>query len=203
MKKTSTLVALIASGALIAGCGGGDTTTVTVSDSGTTVDPIDQAPDQRPETETTEDNEVITNAKVGGPSKTDGNLSIRVDKLEVIPRAIPAHEHWTSKTIEPTEGAKLVVATVTAKNDGKQSVHPFCGRQGNSLSDTDERIFESDDRSIGLPGNTLCEDIQPGFKSTMKILYQVPMDAKVVRVTLWDADDPEDPRGDSRIRFYR
>ena len=147
----------------LAGCGGsakssGEAAVKTV----TVTTPIDQAPSAQTATveATTEQSAGITDIGIGQSAK-DYNLTFKVESIQV-EKSIPISY---SDPIQAPAGAKMMVARVTYRNDGKVKADPFCGGNGAVLIDNQDRNFEFDSsNAIFIDNNRICEGIQPGFK---------------------------------------
>lgn len=148
---------------------------------------------------------VIVDGVVGGPAQRDGQLDIAATKLEVSTKRQPSQE-WASETnIVPSSGAKFVIASLRIENSGTQSVMPLCIGRSTLAIDASDRNFDQDARTDDLAGNeAVCDKLQPGLRRAYKVLYEVPVDATITHIAIWDSDDPADPFGnESVIRFAR
>lgn len=185
----------------LAGCGSEKVVTVTA---GSTTGTIDDAPATDTTTQTTTTDGTQSGAKdieLGGTG-TDGALSIRARAIASTRSPVAAQEY--ADPIVPATGAKLVVVDLTVRNDGSNPLTPFCGGGGTVLIDERNRNFNPDSRQFQAAGNDdLCQDLNPGFRRDLKLVFQVPLDAKISAVAVWDSDEPGDYSGDTWLRFPR
>ena len=191
MKRLGLVTAITALGAgavlLGAGCGGdGDNAGVTVTvtepaiESAPAAGPSPGAPEPSPDREP-------TYVKVGQPGK-DGTITFRVlgsRQVESIP--LPFDD-----PIRAPAGAKLIAVRVTWRNDGKVRADPFCGQQGAVLIDQEGRNFDLDTDAVSIEANSICEGVQPGFRSTEILPFIIPADAQVYGIALWDPAEEDD-----------
>ncbi|MGE3138125.1 MAG: hypothetical protein AB7I08_08690 [Thermoleophilia bacterium] len=195
---------------MLAGCAGGDsdtssgapadapapvTVTVTAGDEA-------EAPDAD-EAATEGDTQEINGRtallrEVGQPGK-DGAVIFRVTKLGPV-ASLPVEY---SDPVTPASGARLIRAEVVITNDGKVKVDPFCGQTGAILVDQEGRNFEFDSNTVSISGNSICEGVQPGFRSTETLAFQVPKDARVSSLALWDNSEEGDYEGRTYVRVSR
>ena len=177
---------LVVPAMIAAGCGGAATRTVTV-----TTPPIDAGPSASQPTETTTRADGATVATVSETTR-DGGLQFRVTRFYETARTLPVKEF--SDPVKATKGAKFVVAEVTVKNLGKKSTMPFCGGTGTVLIDSENRNFDAaSEKMIDLAGNErMCDQINPGFRTSMQLLFEVPSDTQPKAVALWDTDEVDD-----------
>lgn len=184
----------------LSGCGStGEVVTVTKSDPAAAPAQDEQVTTP---TETESGGRDIRIGTVGGPALTDGSMTVQVNSLEATRSKVPNNPY--SDQITPVGGAKLVVAEVIVLNDGRKSISPFCGGSGSTLVDDSERNYDQDTRTNDVAGNDICiDDIQPGFKKTYKLLYQIPLEAKVDSIAIWDTDEESDYFGKTVIQFAK
>jgi hypothetical protein len=193
-------------------CGGTETVTVvqttTVTETETVPEqvetsPVPDATETETEAESEEDTSGQTIRQVGGTG-IDGGLAFRVTSIREV-ASVPQDEFTEPNPARPVAGAKFVTATVTVINNGQTGAGPFCGGGDAVLIDDRDRNFEPvGDVQISIPGNNICgDDIQPGFKDTYTLVFQVPKAAKIVGVAVWNSDDEDDFSGDSYVLFRR
>ncbi len=79
-----------------------------------------------------------------------------------------------------------------SEGERRQGRHDYC--RASAAARTDD-----------LAGNeAICDNLQPGLHRDYKVLYEVPVDATITHIAIWDSDDPDDPSGnESVIRFAR
>lgn len=200
-KRTSTIVAFVSAGVLaLTGCGGGDTSATTPRtpiDVATDTSSTDPKPTSG-RTETREDGSVITYGKIGGPGVRDGRFTFRVTK--VAESNTPLQPQF-SEPLTPQPGAKWVIVSVTARNDGTTPEEVFCGSSGAQLVDTNNRNYSPSDGQAVYNADW-CSNVQPGLRFSADLLFEVPVAAEPFAVALWDHNDPGDPRGrQSWVRF--
>lgn len=172
----------------VAGCGSGETTTVTVA--GPAGD-ITGAPAAAPEpVETVSDGRVYRDVKVGQPGR-DGGITFVVRGMRPV-GSVPRGE-FSDGPLRPVAGAKLFVADVEYRNDGKEGVLPFCGSSSAVLVDEADRNFTPVDSMTEFVGNDeLCDQVQPGFRGRVTLAFEVPRAARVATLVLWDDREPGD-----------
>lgn len=197
----SALLAL----AMLAGCGGdedadgaGIVRTVTVTEGSSD---IDSAPsdDEESGDDTEEINGRTALQRTVGQTGKDGAITFRVTAIE--PTA-PIQREFDDPISAPS-GARLIRATVVIRNDGKVKVDPFCGNSGAILIDDQGRNFEFDSGSVSIDGNSICEGVQPGFRSTETLVFAIPEGARPEALALWDGNEPDDFEGATYVRFSR
>jgi hypothetical protein len=67
---------------------------------------------------------------------------------------------------------------------------------GAVLLDERDRTFETLDDQLWIPGNDICgEGVQPGFKATQHLAFQMPKDAQIGGLALWNDDADNDILG--------
>lgn len=185
---------------MVAGCGGGETETVTV-----TSPSIDAGPSSdEGATTSTSRSEGAVDVAINAVGR-DGGLQYRVSKVIQTTGQLPVSEF--SDPLKPAKGAKFVVVDVTVKNVGAGPTMPFCGGTGTILIDAADRNFQTDGMNmISLAKNSgvLCDNLNPGFRSSMQLLFEVPSDASPTAVALWDTDEDDDFNGQNswiRVRI--
>jgi hypothetical protein len=81
-------------------------------------------------------------------------------------------------------GSATWTATVTVKNNARESTSPFCGGTGATLLDTQDRSF--DPEAVISESSATCEDIQPGLtRSNLQFTFELPTSAKPRLLKLW------------------
>jgi hypothetical protein len=209
IRMTTSWLAALSSAALLASCGGGEPETVTVVETVTqtetvteTVEPIPDATETTPPDSSSGGSAGATQRKIGGTGIDDG-LAYRVTRLTEVP-SIPQDEYTEPRTVTPVEGAKLVTADVTVTNNGSTSVDPFCGGTGSVLVDEEDRNFDPlSEVQVSIPGNEICGDaLQPGFKQSYTLAFQIPKSATPAGLAVWNSDS-DDYSGESYVIFVK
>ncbi len=204
-RSAGWLVLLIASALLVAGCSGGETTVTVTTEApqefeeapvaGNVIEDVD---DVEPVEEETAEADVTVHEI--GSTATDEGVEVKVRKIQVVD-SIPVATDWGDDgPITASKGAQLVRADVTWKNVGKKSAANFCGGGGAKLIDTDGREFDSHDRQFDASG-TICDDVQPGFKSDSILVFELPKDATPDMLRIWDGNSDDDFFGGSYLLF--
>ncbi|MBF6618850.1 MAG: DUF4352 domain-containing protein [Patulibacter sp.] len=131
-----------------------------------------------------------------GKAATDDDMTFKVESFDRV-SSVPVSEF--SDPITGDDDAAFYIATVTWKNNTSTSARNFCGDRGAVLVDGEYRNFDIDDRTIDVADGGTCEDVQPGFKATVKLLFQMPDDAEPDMLALWNSDAPADPQRETYI----
>jgi hypothetical protein len=130
---------------------------------------------------------------IGEPG-VDEDLTFKVTSIEAV-QAIPVDEY--SDPIVRRQGTKLIRVDLTYKNNTSDGIDPFCGGRSIVLLDRDERNFDPIDNYIDIAGNEICGDeLQPGFKRSVTIAFQIPRDSKTLGVVLWNGESDDDYSGE-------
>jgi hypothetical protein len=117
-------------------------------------------------------------------------------------RSVQTYQRDFEAPVTAVSGARFIIATVEVKNDGQVAVQPFCGGGGAVLIDAKNRNFSVSDDEIDLSGNTVCGgDLQPGFRNSFRLLFQVPISSRIINLAVWNDGQEGDPTGDSVIRY--
>ncbi len=190
----STAAAALA--VVLAGCGGAETVTVTVGSDGEAPE-LEAAPQQNPSEGTTTESSggVVTQRAVGGKPAKDGSVTYRVASVRAV-GSIPAKNEYSS-AVTPQRNTTLWAIRVSARNDGKTGVTPFCGGTGVVAIDQDGRNFDIDTSGALEVSNDFCTEIQPGFRGSYLLPVRTPKGARIVAVGTWDSDDANDFSGDT------
>jgi hypothetical protein len=182
--------------------GGQKVVTITAQGSGAATDEFSTAPEAEDEF-----SEETTTAETGGfhgvgESAEDDGLLFKVVSLKEVDEIPVGKYSFPSKPIRPVKGAKLVLAAVVWKNNTNQSADNFCGEGGAKLADEQDRNFDPIDRQIDIKGNTICsKDVQPGFKVKQYLAFQMPKDADIGGLALWNSNSEDDFLGDTFVVF--
>lgn len=131
-----------------------------------------------------------------GEAGTDGSLSFTLTGTRIadsVPR-----KKYEGPPLGARQGAKLVVADIEFLNDGQESVDIHCAFDlGSALHDAQDRQFDHVESLYEIEGNTDCNEyIQPGFRSTETIVFEIPADAEPAVVRLWDPNEGGGAFGD-------
>lgn len=179
---------------LVAGCGGG-ATTVTVTSATTSID-AGPANDEGTTTAATTTQTGSKIAKIGWV-EVDGSLQFRVNSFRATTAALAVQQY--SDPVIARKGAKFIVVNVTVKNIGKVAVTPFCGGTGSVLVDHEDRNFQPIDQLYSLAGNEdICGgELNPGFRATVDLAFEVPKDVVRDSIALWDPNEDGDYTGDA------
>ena len=194
------LLSACAFGLLATGCGGGSAaktvTAVTTVTQTVTTATSDGISGPSADTTTAASTSPASGAKiadrkinqVGG----DGHLLFKVTSWQIVASVPQSYD----QPVKPAPGAKLLEATVTVQNNGQTSVSPFCGGSDVTLIDGKNRNFDALSQAmVGIPGNNTCDNLQPGFHATYKLVFQMPATAVPTDLALWDSDDANDYSG--------
>ncbi len=207
MKSSTVIARLIVSVATISalslimtGCGGGSSTvTVTNVAEQPTID-ADDAPQSG--------SEVTTGINAGakevslGQTGSDASLAFKVTRFSATAGNVAVQSY--ADPIKPASGAKMIVVDVVVKNEGQTAQMPFCGGTGSVLIDTENRNFNPITNQYTVAGNDeVCTDLNPGFKRTVKLVFEIPTAAKVSAVALWDANEEGDFSGNTWVRVSK
>lgn len=196
--KQVRLLALLVIGVLLAGCSGGESSvTVTVTEGA-----------QEDSTATAESDPAEADDEEEGPAtpirlgKTgeDGSLAISVHGIH-LHDTVDAEYPFDGETIEPRDGAYLVKVNATWTNNGKSAIWP-CSTSTIVLIDEEERNFTPADDTYKITGDD-CNETQPGFKATGAILFEVPDDASITGVAMWDDSEPDDYDGSKSYLSFK
>ena len=190
-------VATIGAGLLIAGCGGGGAvTTITVSAT-SPADSLDTTPSADGNTETGID-AGASDVAMGGVGR-DGGLQFRVTSVNRSSTQIPVQEY--AERVAPAKGAEFIIADVVVKNIGQTSSTPFCGASGTVLIDLDGKNYDPINSLYSIAGNdALCEKLNPGFKRSVRLVYEVPKNVTTHAIALWDTEENGDYNGQTWVR---
>jgi hypothetical protein len=138
-----------------------------------------------------------TERSFGGVGIDEG-IAFRVTGWETVTSVPQEYDN----PVHPVAGAKFVLVTVNWSNKTKTAADPFCGGQGAVLIDSEDRNFEpKSSEQISIPGNDICEDLQPGFQRTDKLLFELPNSAKPGSIALWNSDSETDYSHESYVIF--
>ena len=129
-----------------------------------------------------------------GQSGRDDGLIFKVEGLEEVQSI--SRGQFSEGPITPPEGAKLIKATVTVRNDGKTAADPFCGGSGAVLLDEKDRNFRTLENQIEIEGNEVCDGgVEPGFKTTYTLAFKMPPAAEIGGLVVWNTEAQDDPGG--------
>jgi hypothetical protein len=70
------------------------------------------------------------------------------------------------------------------------------------LLDQNARNFDPIDDQIDIANNGPCDDVQPGFKQTVTLAFQMPKDSNTTELVLWNdaaEDDFDGSQSDVRV----
>ena len=120
----------------------------------------------------------------------------RVTRLEEVD--LIRTDELTPQPMRPSTGAKLIRADIVYKNNTSVPVDVFCGGGSSVLLDADQRNFQPKDGYIDIAGNDVCgNEIQPGFKSNVTLGFEMPDDAQIGGLVLWNGSDESDSTGEA------
>lgn len=186
------LLILSSTAVLLIGCSGGDETvteTVTVTElENETPAESDRADEP---SEDTEDDSAATPVSFG-KTGDDGSLEISVVDLS-LHDLVAGVGLWAGESIEPRDGAYLATVEVKWTNNGKVSYIP-CSTSAIVLVDQEGRNFTGHPEQFLVSGEG-CREVQPGFETTGTVLFEVPDDAEIASVALWDETESGDYDG--------
>jgi hypothetical protein len=162
-------------------------------------DPID-APTLDEDLEDTDDLNLPTETFSVGETAEDDGVLFEVISLQVVDSI--AVGELSDGPVTPAEGAQLVQADVRWENDTSAPVDPFCGGGSATLLDGEERNFDPTDDTLDISGNETCGDeVQPGFKQDITLAFQLPDDAEIGGLALWNGSDDIDVGGETFVLF--
>jgi hypothetical protein len=194
------------------GDGTPDTEDGAVFDANSTTAPVDDNPtDEFDDAPSSDDEDYLddadeetehTSVSVGEPA-VDDDVTFKVLSLEAV-SSISTGE-FSDGPITAKPGAKLVKAVVTWKNNMDDGADIFCGGGSAILLDQNERNFDPIDDQIEISGNEMCGgDVQPGFKQTVTLAFQMPKNSNTTELVLWNSDAEEDYDGEqSDVRVMK
>lgn len=140
-----------------------------------------------------------TNVRVGDAA-ADDDVTFKVTSLQTV-QSIPVDEY--SDPIVRKPGTKLIRADITWKNNTNAPLDIFCGQEPAILLDQDQRNFQPRDVTLDIAGNETCGDeLQPGFKQSVTLAFQIPADSKTLGLILWNKDAEDDFDGSSSSIFF-
>jgi hypothetical protein len=194
-RRVSTCALLVAGLSIVAvGCGGSTkTVTVTTGDLGGPSADTNTSPAPTPA-----DNGPKITDRAMWQIASDGTEQFKL--LSV--RSVQSIAQDFDSPIAAVSGARFIIATVEIRNDGRVAVQPFCGGDGSILIDSKDRNYSVNDNEMNLSGNTVCgDDLQPGFRNSFKVLFQVPVSSRITNLAVWNTDQASDPSAASVIRY--
>jgi hypothetical protein len=173
------------------------------SSSDASTDEFDNAPSEDDDSYLDDTEEETTHTSVSvGEAGVDDDVTFKVLSLEAV-SSIQTDE-FSDGPITPKAGAKLVKAVVIWKNNMNKSASIFCGGGSALLLDQNGRNFDPIDNQIDIAGNGLCDDVQPGFKQTVTLAFQMPKDSNTTELVLWNDDAEDDFDGEqSDVRVLK
>ena len=126
----------------------------------------------------------------------DDGVSFKVKNIDEV-ASISISEYTGEGPIKPPTGGKLIKVSLSVKNDGKDSINPFCGGfSGIQLVDADERHFDAHEDSVSISGNDICgNNIQPGFSADFTFAFKLPRGSTVGYLSIWNSEAEEDSEG--------
>lgn len=154
--------------------------------------------DELPEVETDVDEPDVTDLRMGQVG-IDEEVAFRVESVKKVARLKRSYD----SDLKAVRGADLWAAVVSMKNLGKVGKDPMCGGGGGVLIDPEDRNFEPHEDSISIMGNDegFCGgNIQPGFKATVTLAFEIPKGVRPAALALWSIDG-DDYFGESYLRF--
>jgi hypothetical protein len=208
MRRLPLLLALACAAAALGACGSGEQQTVTLvrTETVTRTETVEAAPEQTPaETDTTESTESgEASGSSGrlerefGGTGIDGNIAFTVKGWNKASSV--AQEYEAAEQAGP--GATFWLVDVAYTNKGKTSVSPFCGSSGAVLIDEEDRNFDHDSSvGISMADNPLCDDLQPGFRENVTLVFKTPSTAKPNSIAVWDDSETDDFSRESYVVF--
>jgi hypothetical protein len=100
---------------------------------------------------------------VGGTG-IDEVIAFRVSRIAAV-ASVPVDEFTSGGPLRPVRGAKLIAVNVTYRNDTKDSIDPFCGGNGATLVDEQDRNFDPlPDQLDARAAGDMRNEVQPGFR---------------------------------------
>jgi hypothetical protein len=157
---------------------------------------------------TTEDpNAPQTTVSVGQTAIDDG-VTFKVHAIEAV-SSIPRSGYYAEDgPVTPKPGAKLVKVVLTWKNNTGQPVDLFCGGGPATLLDRDGNNYDATDDTLELNGGSgsggpCGDDVNPGFKQTLTMAFQLPKSALTQGIALWNGEAADDFSGDTFVLFTK
>jgi hypothetical protein len=166
-------------------------------------DDLSEAPSaDEGEPETDEDGRKLPEKIVPvGATAIDDDVTFKVLALEPV-QSIATDEY--SDPVTRVEGSKLIKAVIMWKNNTDAPLDIFCGGEPAILLDQDERNFQPKDVTLDIAGNETCgEELQPGFKQTVTLAFQMPRESSTYGLGLWNSGSEDDPSGDTFVLFEK
>ncbi|MDP9235464.1 MAG: DUF4352 domain-containing protein [Actinomycetota bacterium] len=160
---------------------------------------IDTAPGEVDETTPPVPQPTGDNRLAIGRAGEDAGLVFKLVSVKEVASQQLKDYYGTPPTLTPKKGAKLIAASFLFLNDGKQSVDIWCAFDlGSRLIDSEQRQYDPVDQLYLLAGNTDCnEAIQPGFRTSETVVFEVPRDSKPSEVDFWNPNDGTDYFGEA------
>ncbi|CAB4935504.1 unannotated protein [freshwater metagenome] len=208
MRNAGLLLLVVASLAAV-GCGSSDmrtvVKTVTAEPTAATTEEasIDAAPSSGKAVDAAEPESPSGVTETGVPGVgVDDDVTFRVSSIEAV-SSLPT-DGFEDGPMVAAKGAKLIAAVVTWKNNMNSGQDIFCGGNSTVLLDDKGRQFDPVDDQIWIVGNDICGDeVQPGFKQTVTLAFQIPSDAEIGGLVLWNSDSEDDDDGESSSLLFR
>jgi hypothetical protein len=179
--------------AALASCGGG-TETITVTTESTVTEVVTETVEAAPSDDETVTDDTGTSGSAQGRTERrfgqtgiDDGVAFVVHGWRVV-STIPQGEF--TDPAPAGAGAKWVLVDLSFTNKGQTGVDPFCGSDGATLIDAQDRNFEFDgETAIPYPGNEICDELQPGFKRKLTLPFKLPKSAEQAAIALWNSSD--------------
>jgi hypothetical protein len=189
----------------LAGCGGSneasETVTVTVTVTAQATTPTQTVPDDSAATTATTEEPPASKKQIErsfGGVGADGDVAFSVKSWRRVSSVLQSYE--SAKT--PVAGAAFVEVTVSYENRGKKALSPFCGGQGAILIDEDDRNFNpKSEIAVGRPGSKICDELQPGFKRTDVLVFEIPKSARENSIAVFDPNESDDFLNETYVIF--
>jgi Domain of unknown function (DUF4352) len=134
-----------------------------------------------------------------GDDGEDAGLKFKLNDVEEV-NSLPVEQDYfgAPASLRPSHGGELLAASIVFSNDGKGSVDICCAFDlGARLIDSENREYDPIEDLYLVEGNTDCnERIQPGFKTTETVVFEVPKSSDPVAIEFWNPNDGQDYFGE-------
>jgi hypothetical protein len=135
-----------------------------------------------------------------GETGEDAGLKFKLTEVDEVD-SLPVKDDYfgAPSSLSPKHGGKLIAAAFAFTNDGTKSVDIWCAFDlGARLIDNQNRQYDPVDDLYLVQGNTDCnEQIQPGFKTTETVVFEVPKSSGPVEIEFWNPNDGQDYFGEA------
>lgn len=165
------------------GCGGQKTSTVTVTQSGSTGG-VNVIPPATSSAGSTNASGLVLESTVneGVPVVVDKTQFTVLSAKTVL--SIP--QQFGGAPLHAVPGARMIVTRIRVKNLGATANSPFCGDNGAVLGDPSHRNWQWNSPQTFSGGAHACDSVQPGLAEIATLVFEVPKAAHVTYIALWN-----------------